>query len=139
MRQHTVHRFGVLSIVSMLAALALAPNLTQAAGGPFGIDHEWALDEHGIWSRGAQSGLEYGALAAEGLGALWFGNDDPLGHTFWQAIDSTAMSSIVAQGMKFAFSRARPSQGNNPNKWFQGGCCESCLLYTSTLPTNREV
>lgn len=125
MRQRSVHRFAVLSILSMLACVALVPNETRAAGGPFGIDHEWALDERGIWSRGAQTGLEYGVLATEGLGALWLGNDDPLGHTFWQAIDSSAMSAIVAQGMKYAFSRARPYQGDNPSKWFQGSCCES--------------
>ena len=23
--------------------------------------------------------------------------------------------------------------------WFRDGCCNTCLLYTSTLPTNREV
>jgi len=103
----------------------LVPNPARPAGGPFGIDHEWGLDQHGIWSRGAQSGLEYGAIATEALGALWLGNDDPLGHTFWQAIDATAMASIVAQGMKYAFSRARPTQGDNPSKWFQGSCCES--------------
>jgi hypothetical protein len=43
----------------------------------------------------------------------------------WQAIDSSAISAVGAQLLKYAFSRARPSQGDNPNKWLQGGCCES--------------
>lgn len=121
----SVCRIRLSVLLALLVCAAVAPTAARAAGGPFGIDHEWALDERGIWSRNAQTGLEYGALATEGLGALWLGNDDPLGHTFWQALDSTAMSSIVAEGMKVAFSRARPTQGDNPSLWFKGSCCES--------------
>jgi hypothetical protein len=95
------------------------------AGGPFGIDHEWALDERGIWARQYQTGLEYGVIAVEVGGALWLGNNNELGHTFWQTLDSSAISAVGAQLLKYAFSRARPTEGDNPNKWFQGSCCQS--------------
>lgn len=107
-----------------LALCCLGANAAHA-GGFLGIDHEWSRDERGIWSRNYQTGLEYGVIATEVLGALWLGNDDGLGHTFWQAIDSTTVSSLTAEALKLSFSRARPDQGNNPNRWFSGRCCDS--------------
>jgi len=44
-----------------------------------------------------------------------------LGKTFWQSIDSFALADISAEGLKYALTRARPSQTDNPNQWFQGG------------------
>jgi undecaprenyl-diphosphatase len=64
-------------------------------------------------------------IAVELAGSLWLGNDDPLGHTFWQTIDSSVISGVSAIVMKRAFSRARPYQGNNPDLWFQGSGHES--------------
>lgn len=63
-------------------------------------------------------------IAVEIAGALWFGNDNKPGHTFWQDIDSTALSGVAAQLLKYGFSRPRPYQGDNPNAWFKGGCCQ---------------
>ncbi|HEY2418157.1 MAG TPA: phosphatase PAP2 family protein [Steroidobacteraceae bacterium] len=109
----------------LLACLILpAPQLARA-GGPLGIDHEWSLDTSGVWAHKYQNALEYGVIAAELGGGIWFGKDNPLGHTFWQSVDATAISALSAEVLKLAFSRARPSQGNNPDKWFQGGCCDS--------------
>jgi membrane-associated phospholipid phosphatase len=90
-----------------------------------GFDHELALDQSGIWARNYQTGLEYGVIAVEVAGALWFGNDDELGHTFWQTIDSSVISGVGAAVLKRTVGRARPSQGDNPNQWFKGSCCES--------------
>jgi len=112
-----------LLVVPTLAALL--PGLAFAGGGPLGIDSELPLDTSGIWARKYQTGIENGVIAVELAGALWFGNDDKLGHTFWQDIDSTALSGIAAQLMKYGFSRARPYQGDNPNAWFKGSCCQS--------------
>jgi PAP2 superfamily len=95
------------------------------AGGPFGIDHEWRLDESGIWARKYQTGLENGVIAVELAGALWLGNDDALGHTFWQTIDASVISGIAALALKKTIGRPRPDQGNDPNRWFRGSCCES--------------
>jgi hypothetical protein len=102
-----------------------APMHARAGDGFLGIDHELDLDQRGIWARKYQVALEYGVIATEIGGSLWLGNDDELGHTLWQTIDATAISSIAAEGLKFSFSRARPDQGNNPNQWFKGRCCDS--------------
>jgi len=108
----------------LLALLSLSFPV-MAGDGFLGIDHELSLDQRGVWARKYQTGLEYGVLATEIAGALWLGNDDELGHTLWQAVDSTAVSSLVAEALKLSFSRARPDQGNDPNKWFKGRCCDS--------------
>jgi hypothetical protein len=105
---------------ALVLALLLAPGCACA-----GFDHEWALDQSGIWGRNYQTGLEYGVVAAEIAGSLWFGNDNELGHTFWQTMDASAISGIGAAVLKRGFGRARPTQGDNPNRWFKGSCCES--------------
>jgi PAP2 superfamily len=102
----------------------LTISIAHAGNGPFGIDHEWALDQSGIWARKYQTGLEVAVIGVEVGGALWLGNDDALGHTFWQTIDSTVVTGVATQALKWTFSRARPDQGNDPNQWFQGHCCE---------------
>lgn len=107
-----------------LVALALASPCAWA-GGPLGIDHELSLDQSGIWARKYQTGLELGVIAAQIGGALWLGNDDESGHVFWQAIDASVLSGLAATGLKRAFGRARPNQGNDPGAWFKGGCCAS--------------
>ena len=109
----------------LLLMLSLAASSAHAGSGPFGIDHEWALDQNGIWSRNVQNGLEYGVVALEVAGSLWFGNDSALGHTFWQTVDASVISGAGAQLLKYGFSRARPYQGDNPNLWFQGSGHES--------------
>jgi hypothetical protein len=116
--------FPPLALLALAAMAAIAP-AAHAAGGPLGIDHEWSPDQSGIWARRYQTGLEGGVIVVELAGALWLGNDAPLGHTFWQSIDATAISGVSAQLLKLAFSRARPNQGLGPDKWFQGSCCTS--------------
>jgi len=105
--------------------LVLTSSCADSDGGLLGIDHKLSLDQNGIWARRYQAGLQYGVIAVEVGGALWFGNDSELGHTFWQTIDASVISGIAADALKRGFSRARPAQVNNPDKWFQGGCCES--------------
>jgi membrane-associated phospholipid phosphatase len=99
----------------LLLLLMLTPGLAHA-----GFDHELRLDQNGIWGRGYQTGLQDAVIGIEVAGSLWFGNDNELGHTFWQSIDSSAISGIGAVALKYAFSRARPSQGNDPHLWFKG-------------------
>jgi len=90
-----------------------------AGGGPLGIDYELKYDNAGIWRRPYQLDLQSAVIGTTVVGALWLGNDDTLGHSFWQAIDSEALSAVAAQGLKYAFKRARPTDGDNPNLWFQ--------------------
>lgn len=108
-----------LSLMSLIAGTA------HAAGGPLGIDHEWNLDQRGIWRRSAQTGLEYTVIAVELGGALSLGNEREFGHTMFQALDATAISTVSAFALKRAFGRARPYQQHNPDRWFQGSCCSS--------------
>ncbi|MEA3158862.1 MAG: hypothetical protein QOD95_410 [Gammaproteobacteria bacterium] len=98
-----------------LLLLMLTPGFANA-----GFDHELPLDQNGIWARQYQTGLQNAVIGLEVAGSLWFGNDNELGHTFWQTIDASAVSGIGATALKYAFSRARPSQGNDPNQWFKG-------------------
>jgi hypothetical protein len=89
------------------------------------IDSELGYDQNGIWQRKYSLALAYGVVAVEAGGALWFGDDSKLGNTFWQTIDASVISGAGAEVLKLALSRARPNQGDDPNKWFQGGCCDS--------------
>ena len=109
----------------LLVCGALAPWRAHAGGGFLGIDHELALDERGIWKRSYQLDLQNGVIATEIVGALWLGNDDDLGHTFWQTVDSSIISGATATLLKRVTGRPRPDQGNDPNRWFRGSCCES--------------
>jgi len=109
----------------LLLACYAASGSAAAAGGPLGIDHEWALDTSGAWSQKYQNVVQYGVIAAELGGGIYFGYENPLGRTFWQSVDSTAIASISTEILKLAMSRARPYQGIGPNKWFQGSCCDS--------------
>jgi membrane-associated phospholipid phosphatase len=90
-----------------------------------GIDHELPLDQSGIWGRNYQTGLEYGVVAVEVAGSLWFGNDDEIGHSLWQTVDSSVISAAAATAMKYAFGRRRPNQGDDPNAWFRGSSNQS--------------
>jgi undecaprenyl-diphosphatase len=102
-----------------LSLATLAPAF--AAGGPLGIDHKLSYDDSGIWARKYQTGLLGLMIAGEVGGALMEGGEMRLGKTFWQAIDSSVLAGVSAQGMKYAFTRSRPNQTNDPNQWFQGG------------------
>ncbi len=112
----------VLSTAGAVAFLA-AMRIHEGSGhGPFGIDYRLKRgDNNGLFSRSNQLGLEYGTVAFEAAGALFLGNHKGLGHTFWQAADSSVFAGAAAQVLKFAFRRARPVQGKGPNAWFQGG------------------
>ena len=92
----------------------------RAAGGPIGIDHRINDDHHGIWRRRNQLVLQDGTLLFVVAGALWEGDSTRLGHTFWQSVDSVVLGSVTAEGMKYVFSRSRPSQTDDPNQWFRG-------------------
>ena len=110
--------------------------LLASASAHAGFDHEWTLDQNGIWARKYQTGLEYAVIATEVAGSLWLGDNDELGHTLWQTVDSTIVSSVGAEILKLGFSRARPNQGNDPNRWFKGRCCDS---FPSGEDTQKEV
>ncbi len=103
----------------LVVALMVLP-LTAQAGGPLGIDHLIAYDNSGIWARGNQKAL-IGITAVTVIGgSLVLGDESKLGDTFWRSLDSTAAASLTALGGKLIFQRERPSQTNDPNRFFKG-------------------
>jgi len=110
-------------MVALLCVLVFGT--ASAGGGPLGIDHLVTYDDSGIWARKYQIALQNGVIATEIVGALWLGNDQEAGHGFWQTIDASLISGVAADLLKITFSRARPDQGGDPNKWFQGAGHES--------------
>lgn len=107
--------------VYLLAAIPLIVGV----GDLIGLDHRLPDDNRGIWKRRNQLDLEYGVALTEIGGSLWLGGQSRLGRTFWQSLDASAFSALTAQGLKYAFSRARPYQSQSPNHWFRGSCCQS--------------
>lgn len=110
---------------AVLAAAALLAGVPVKAGGFLGIDHRWGYDNAGIWARGNQTALLYSMVGAEVACGLWEGGEDRVGNTCWRAIDSSIIASVSAQVLKYAFTRPRPIQQNDPNRWFQGGSYQS--------------
>ena len=115
---------GVAALLLALGAATFTP-VSQAAGGPLGIDHRVTYDDSGIWARSYQLDLMYGLLATEVGIAFWEGGDSRLGKTAWQGIDTTVVAGVAALVLKRGFSRERPLTTNNPNHWFAGGGNES--------------
>ena len=107
-----------------LTTLLLCGNAC-ASGGPFGIDHRLHYDNSGIWKRGNQNALMYGTILTVGVGALAFGDNDKLGDTFWRSVDAVVISSVGATAMKYTFQRERPSQTDDPNRFFKGRHAQS--------------
>jgi membrane-associated phospholipid phosphatase len=120
MRLESTRKLRLWLRVLLLPMLVLISSRSYA-----GFDHEWSLDENGIWARKYQTALQDGVIALELAGSLWYGNDDELGHTYWQTLDSSVISGVAAQLLKYGFSRARPYQGDNPNAWFKGSGYQS--------------
>lgn len=100
-------------------ATTLAP-LALAGGGPLGIDSRLSYDNSGIWARSNQNALIDSMMAVAGVGALWEGGNDRLGKTFWQSVDAGVFSGVAETALKYVFSRERPSQTSDPNRWFTG-------------------
>ncbi|EIM04302.1 phosphatase PAP2 family protein [Rhodanobacter denitrificans] len=96
-----------------------------ASGGPLGIDHRLHYDNSGIWKRGDQNALMYGTILTVAGGALALGDQDKLGDTFWRSADAMVVAGLGAQAMKYTFQRERPSQTDDPNKFFAGTHAQS--------------
>ncbi|MEO6967428.1 MAG: phosphatase PAP2 family protein [Rhodanobacteraceae bacterium] len=103
-----------------LACVGLPPRAAQAGGGPFGIDHRIAVDDSGIWARNNQKILIGATIVTVVGGSLALGDQSKLGDTFWRSLDSMAVSAVIAQGGKLIFQRERPSQTDDPNRFFKG-------------------
>jgi membrane-associated phospholipid phosphatase len=108
-----------LWILPCLLTLAVS-GTACASGGPFGIDHRLHYDNSGIWKRGDENTLMYGTVMVVGVGALALGDQDRLGDTFWRSVDAMAVTSLSSEALKYTFRRERPSQTDDPNRFFKG-------------------
>ncbi|HEV2621373.1 MAG TPA: phosphatase PAP2 family protein [Frateuria sp.] len=108
-----------LRLFLCLLTLAVSGTAT-AGGGPFGIDHRLHYDNSGIWKRGNQTALMYGTIVTVGVGALAFGDQDKLGDTFWRSVDAMVVTGVSTEALKYTFRRERPSQTDDPNRFFKG-------------------
>ena len=107
-----------LHLFLMVVAFGV-PGLARADG-PLGIDHSVAYDNSGIWKRSYQKDLALGGALTVIGGALFVDSDTRIGRTFDQSLDAMVFTAGATTVMKYAFSRARPSQGHNPNDFFAG-------------------
>ena len=107
--------------VLALTALGFAAGAGAQNCGWSRIDHEVAYDASGAWNPNAYRGV-VGALTIAQIGdAVWEGAESRWGRTRWQGIDSEIIGGVGATAGKYIFTRARPTQGDNPCQWFQGG------------------
>jgi hypothetical protein len=109
--------------LSLITVGAASP--ACAGGGPLGIDSRLSFDDSGIWARRYQDALIGVLIVGEVGGAVWEGGEERFGRTLWQSIDASLLGGVSSEVLKYAFSRERPSQTADPNKWFAGHGAQS--------------
>jgi len=109
----------LLQLLALLAAIA-APAAAQNCGWSR-IDHRVAFDDSGIWNPNVYRGVVGALTLAQIGGAIYEGSETRFGKTMWQGMDSEIISAVTANVSKYAFTRVRPSNTDNPCLWFQGG------------------
>jgi undecaprenyl-diphosphatase len=114
-----------MNLKAKVAALGFASlgcaNLALAGGGPLGIDSRLNYDNQGIWKRSNQRALAALVIGGEIAGALWEGSNSRMGKTFWQSIDASLIGGASYLVLNNTTGRLRPSETDDPNKWFKGG------------------
>ena len=105
-----------LAIALMFAVISLTGN-----GWCQVLDHKVALDTSGVWNPDAYRSLLIAMTVGQIGLAVWEGGETRLGNTAWRGIDSEIIAAVSAQALKYATTRVRPSNTDNPGLWFQGG------------------
>lgn len=100
---------------------ALAPAVASADCFWSHVDHVPSYSASGAWNPNVYRGIADTFAAVDVAGALWEGADSRIGRTMWQSFDAAILSGVAVQAGKRIFTRARPSEGNDPCLWFQGG------------------
>jgi undecaprenyl-diphosphatase len=80
-----------------------------------------SYDASGLWNPKVYRSLVGVLTVAQIGGAVWEGAETRFGKTMWQGIDSEIIAGVAATAGKYAFTRVRPSESDNPCLWFQGG------------------
>lgn len=115
----SIHRNHLLAAL-LLIGTPFASVQAETPDGPFEIDRRLRFDNHGVWSRKMQLGLQVGLVGGAVGVALYEGSESRLGRTAWQTIDSIVFTVAATQAAKIAFSRTRPAQTDDPGRFFQG-------------------
>ena len=84
------------------------------------IDHRVAYDNSSIWKHSTLEVIEGLTFVGITGSALWEGGESRFGKTSWQTIDSMALGAVASTALKYTFTRSRPSQTDDPGKWFEG-------------------
>ncbi|GAB2846043.1 hypothetical protein GCM10027277_12870 [Pseudoduganella ginsengisoli] len=103
-------------------ALAAAAMLACACHAAYAADFDRRLNEANagpFWQHGNL--VVNTAVASAVAGALWLGAEDRLGRTLWQSSEAWAVSAAVTEVLKVAAGRVRPTETQDPGKWFAGG------------------
>ncbi|MEO7850943.1 MAG: phosphatase PAP2 family protein [Rubrivivax sp.] len=108
------------TLLPLAIGLAAAPCLAQDCAWSR-VDHRVNYDASGIWNPNAYRSVFAVLTVAQVGGAVWEGSETRFGRTMWQGIDAQIMASVGAAIGKRVFTRVRPSEGNDPCLWFQGG------------------
>ena len=106
----------LLLLISLLSLHCEAQNCGWSR-----VDHRVSYDTSGMWNPNIYRGLLGGLTIAQIGGAVWEGSETRFGKTMWQGIDAELIAGASAQVGKYIFTRARPTEGDNPCLWFQGG------------------
>jgi undecaprenyl-diphosphatase len=106
----------------MLAAVLTTGAVPGAVadGGALRIDHKLSLDNDGVWATRSHRAVLVAAAATTIGTALWQGGETRLGKTAWQAIDASAMGVVSSEALKRVFTRERPANTDDPDRWFKG-------------------
>ncbi len=120
MRHRVLPPFPAHPLAVALAFSLFLPLAAAQAAGPLLIDHRIARDESGIWN----PNIERDSLLAATLGqvgiALCEGDRSRLGDTAWRGIDAELIGAGSTELLKHAFTRSRPSDSSDPNRFFSG-------------------
>ena len=109
-----------LARIAIVCAAMFGSGFACAGGGPLGIDHRLNYDDSGIWKRSVQNDVLGLVVTGTIAAAFWEGGETRIGKTLWQSVDSVLISTVATTAGKYAFTRARPSQTDDPNQWFKG-------------------
>lgn len=85
-----------------------------------GIDHHVTFDHSSLYKHSTLDAVEGLTFVTVLGGALWEGGQSRMGKTDWQTLDSMALGAVGSTALKYTFTRARPTQTDSPNKWFEG-------------------
>lgn len=110
-----LHNRTIFASFVILTASSLA---MADSSGPLGFDHRLSFDDAKIWSSGSLKTVEIGSALLVLGGAVYEGNDSRLGKTFWKSFDAMVLGDVSAAVAKKIFRRQRPSDGNDPNAFF---------------------